>query len=104
MSNVDWPIAYRVDFDLATSGMKNEGVVRTLKQGFSDIRRIFAHQLATDRDWPPRQFVDAISATAMDNFDLASFILHFVADKRQQSSRPPTEMCRVDRGLWHPRK
>jgi hypothetical protein len=93
MSDVDWPIADRVDFELVTDTMRDEGVGRTLKQGFADIRRIFAHQLATDRNWPPSQFVDAISAAAMENLDLASFILHFVADKRANDPRGRLEKC-----------
>jgi hypothetical protein len=93
MSDTDWPIVNRVDLELVTNTIKDRGFARTLKQGFDDIRRIFAHQLATNGHWPPSQFVDAISAAAMDNFDLASFILHFVADKRANDPRGRLEKC-----------
>jgi hypothetical protein len=93
MCNVDWLIADRVDFELVTEAMEDEGIAQTLKQGFADIRRIFAHQLATDKHWPPSQLVDAVSAAVRENFDLASFILHFVADERANDPRGRLEKC-----------
>jgi hypothetical protein len=95
LSNVDWPTADRAEFELVTDEIEDEGVGQTLKQGFAHIRRMFAHQLATDRDWPPRQFLDAIFAATVpvENFDLASFILHFVADERANDPRGRLEKC-----------
>jgi hypothetical protein len=95
-------IADRVDFDLVTHQMVYQGVSQTLNQGFADIRRIFAHQLAADRHWPPSQLVDAISITAMENSDLACIMLHFVAE-RANDPRGRLEKC-VSWIQWHPPK
>jgi hypothetical protein len=93
MCDADWPIADRLNSELVTSTMEHEGVARTLKQGFADIRRIFAHQLSTDKNWPPSQFVDAIAATAKENFYVASFILHFIADEFANDPRGRLKKC-----------